>query len=362
MSSSLIANPSKDVIVLPKPLSDAVPVIDIRGNASNSNTDLDLKKSISSAIQSKNVKFGDSMIRSIPTMVLYDDKGLQIFDKITYSPDYYLTMSEIDVFVHHASEMAKNHIPDNGIVVELGCGAMRKTKYILDEISKSGKTVTYYAVDLSSKSLSDSLEPLKKLYPTISFVGLWGTYDDSLLWLAKNAQKDVLKVYLWLGSSIGNLTRSEAADFLNKVSTSAMNPGDVFFCGIDRRNLASKIALAYDDTAGLTRDFIMNGLVHVNTIFGEELLDTKKFAYKSIYNEIEGRHEAYYVVLEAHKIISKSNSLEVSLTAGEMINVEYSYKYSESEVTELVRRANMTHCGKWTDSTNLYDLHYFGKK
>jgi hypothetical protein len=37
------------------------------------------------------------MIRSLPTMVLYDDKGLDIFDKITYHPDYYLTNSEIEI-------------------------------------------------------------------------------------------------------------------------------------------------------------------------------------------------------------------------------------------------------------------------
>jgi hypothetical protein len=37
------------------------------------------------------------MIRSLPTLVLYDDKGLEIFDNITYHKDYYLTNSEIEI-------------------------------------------------------------------------------------------------------------------------------------------------------------------------------------------------------------------------------------------------------------------------
>ena len=67
---------------------------------------------------------------------------------------------------------------------------MRKTKYLLEAIQASQKQITYCAVDLAKDSLTTSLSPLVKAFPSIKFVGLWGTYDNSLEWG---------KIYFWLG-------------------------------------------------------------------------------------------------------------------------------------------------------------------
>jgi uncharacterized SAM-dependent methyltransferase len=136
---------------------------------------------------------------------------------------------------------------------------MRKTKYILQEIVKQQKNVTYYGVDLDEQSLKDCLGPSAEMFPSIKFVGLYGTYLDSLSWIHANIPSSCRKLFLWLGSSIGNMNRVEAGDFLHTVCQEAMQPGDLFFCGIDRRNAPEVIQLAYDDSQNLTRDFIMNG-------------------------------------------------------------------------------------------------------
>ena len=59
--------------------------------------------------------------KSIPTVVLYDDKGLQIYDQITYLEEYYLVQEEIDILVSDSDRIV-DHIPDNSVVVELGSG------------------------------------------------------------------------------------------------------------------------------------------------------------------------------------------------------------------------------------------------
>jgi hypothetical protein len=59
--------------------------------------------------------------KSIPTMVLYDDHGLQLFDQITYLKEYYLTQEEIEILERDADKIV-DHIPDNSVVVELGAG------------------------------------------------------------------------------------------------------------------------------------------------------------------------------------------------------------------------------------------------
>jgi hypothetical protein len=59
--------------------------------------------------------------RSFPTVLLYDTKGLQLFEEITYLEEYYLTNAEIELLTAHAKTIAER-LPDNAQLVELGSG------------------------------------------------------------------------------------------------------------------------------------------------------------------------------------------------------------------------------------------------
>ncbi|KAI9001906.1 hypothetical protein BC832DRAFT_601763 [Gaertneriomyces semiglobifer] len=354
--------------------SPACEIIDVRGRTPTSNTDVNLRESILNAIQTKNVGFTDpktgeeSCIRSIPTMVLYDDKGLDIFDQITYIDEYYLTNCEIDILKRNAEEIVNSVASDNAVFIELGCGSMRKTKYLLEAIERKGlRNVTYYPVDLSRSSLQECIGPLTLAFPTITFLGLLGCYEDAVHYVKETLPATTRKTFLWLGSSIGNLNREQAGAFLRHVCQEGMNEGDVFVCGIDRRNESALVGSAYNDSHGLTRDFIINGLDHVNRIFGVNIFDRGDFEYVSIYNDREGRHEAYYKSLRRQTLTFPCNdgttsaTVNVTLESGEMINVEYSYKYSKTEVQQLTETAKLYYVGKWTDNRDMYDLCLFQK-
>ncbi|KAJ3412755.1 hypothetical protein HDV05_000276 [Chytridiales sp. JEL 0842] len=375
-------------------------MVDIRGNTANSNTTEQLSQTIVDALKSKAVPFPESskrhlhhplntsaskskkdllLLRSIPTLVLYDDRGLDLFDQITYLPEYYLTNAETDIFQRFGDEMMNTCVQDGGCLIELGVGSMRKTKYLLNSIVKQKKSITYYAVDLSEQSLQESLLPLASHFPSINFVGLLGTYDDSLSYIHSHVPtvhpttgQRISRTILWLGSSIGNLTRLQAAEFLAKVKDMAMEVGDTFLCGIDRRNEPSVVKLAYDDPKGITREFILNGLDHVNTILlggakgtkEERLIKRENFEYISIYNAVLGRHEAYFRSTCAQTLTlpcpgAKNNTAVIELEEGELINIEYSVKYSPDEVDELVDLAGFYQPGKWTEKMGRYDVHLF---
>lgn len=125
-------------------------IIDIR-TTKHSNTTENLVRFIHDAVSTKNIPFNPAtsipknkdntslkttsssylatppseqlrLLRSIPTLVLYDNKGLDIFDKITYCEDYYLTNAEIDIFKRHAQEMVQNYMQDGSVIIELGVG------------------------------------------------------------------------------------------------------------------------------------------------------------------------------------------------------------------------------------------------
>lgn len=59
--------------------------------------------------------------KTLPTMLLYDEKGLQLYEEITYLDEYYLTNTEIEILTEHASAMAQTIEPGTKLV-ELGSG------------------------------------------------------------------------------------------------------------------------------------------------------------------------------------------------------------------------------------------------
>jgi uncharacterized SAM-dependent methyltransferase len=61
--------------------------------------------------------------RSLPTTLLYDTKGLKLFEEITYLDEYYLTDAEIEVLATHAREIVER-IPNNAQLLELGSGCV----------------------------------------------------------------------------------------------------------------------------------------------------------------------------------------------------------------------------------------------
>ena len=59
--------------------------------------------------------------KTLPTLLLYDQTGLKLFEEITYLQDYYLTNAEIEVLEHCADEIAQR-LQQDSIVLELGSG------------------------------------------------------------------------------------------------------------------------------------------------------------------------------------------------------------------------------------------------
>jgi uncharacterized SAM-dependent methyltransferase len=106
--------------------------------------------------------------------------------------------------------------------------------------------------------------------------------------------------------------------------------------GIDGRNPPCVISKAYNDSDGLTNEFIMNGLDNINKVFGMKVFERSKFEYLSIYNDILGRHEAYYKSLCDQVISSGVDSVEIK--KDELINIEYSFKYVCSILTKDIQK------------------------
>ncbi|KAJ1030831.1 hypothetical protein NDA18_002061 [Ustilago nuda] len=272
-----------------------------------------------------------------------------------------------------------------GSLVELGAGSLKKTIHLLralkllPALAAGGPSVHYYALDLDKAELERTLRDLREQEAIggdqdawtihggkVGINGLWATYDAGLDFIGKGglhaqstaagAQKEGRRCLLWLGSSIGNFDRKSAAEFLAKTARDSMRPGDTMLISIDRRNKPADVALAYNDPAGLTRDFIMNGLEHADRALGGNAIDHRKFEYFDRYNAREGRHESYYRAKQAHEIRIAGLTEPIKIEKDELIHMEASYKFGEREALNLFDYAGLRVIHRWSDHTDRYDI------
>src|SRR5437667_3636835 len=142
---------------------------------------------------------------------------------------------------------------------------LRKINILLQALDRIGETFEYFALDLSLPELHRTLSVFPNgTYKYVKCYGLHGTYDDGLEWLKEPENRSKPKCVLSLGSSIGNFTRDEAAEFLGGFANSVLQPGngDLMLVGLDACKNPDKVWRAYNDPKGITEAFIMNGLLH----------------------------------------------------------------------------------------------------
>ncbi|KAL4932946.1 DUF323 domain protein [Aspergillus undulatus] len=319
----------------------SVDIADIREN--------DMQYSLVHEIQ-KGLNPPDGARRSMPTMLLYDAKGLKLFEKITYLEEYYPTNAEIEVLETHSRRLV-GKIPSNAQLLELGSGNLRKIEVLLREFERIGKPVDYYALDLSLSELERTFSNVcVEDYKSVGFHGLHGTYDDAVTWLRNPENRERPTVVLSMGSSIGNFKPPEAAEFLGQFAR-LLGPDDLMVIGLDACEDPERIYKAYNDAAGITRKFYENGLVHANRALGREVFRPGEWDIVTEYDAVDGGHRAFYVPKQD---ITIANAF---LKKGEKIIFEEAFKYSPHARERLWHDAGLLEAAECGSSSDDYHLH-----
>ncbi|KAK4100895.1 hypothetical protein N658DRAFT_426797 [Parathielavia hyrcaniae] len=291
--------------------------------------------------------------RKLPTLLLYDERGLQLFEKITYLDEYYLTNDEIQILQSFAADMVSS-IPSGAMIIELGSGNLRKVNLLLRALEDAGKSIDYYALDLSQQELERTLAQLPS-YQHVRAHGLLGTYDDGRAWLRDPSIASRQKCIMSLGSSVGNFDRADAAAFL-KTFADVLGPGDTMLVGLDACDNPAKVYHAYNDKEGLTHEFILNGLRHANKVLGETAFaeDDWEVIGEYVYDAQGGRHQAFYAPRRDTMVMGEL------IRPHDRVQVEQSLKYSAAEAEELWERAGMMEVGQWRHHKD-YGVHMLAK-
>ncbi|EXJ55868.1 hypothetical protein A1O7_08799 [Cladophialophora yegresii CBS 114405] len=318
-----------------------VPILDIRGDTSNESLVETLKQSLNPP---------QGQPRTFPTLLLYDEKGLKLFEEITYLDEYYLTNAEIEALKLHAEEIVAR-IPDGSRLVELGSGNLRKVNILLEAFERAKKRVDYFALDLSLPELKRTFAELDiSAFHYVSFHGLHGTYDDGLLWLGQHQADGAATCVMTMGSSLGNFTRESAAQFLASFKK-ALTASDFMLVGLDACQQPERVFRAYNDSPRVTEHFYRNGLEHANNILGYEAFKADEWGVDGLFDEKSNKHQASYVALKTIHV------KDFTFEKGEKIHLEDAFKYSEAESDALWHAAGLILQMSYGNEANDYRLH-----
>ena len=241
-------------------------------------------------------------------------------------------------------------------LVELGSGSASKTRLLIESLIDEHGSLVFRPIDISASILEESSKDLLDAHPELEIHGLIGEYEAALRTLAATSSPHP-RLVLWLGSSIGNLTRDEAAVFLTRVRGS-LGPRDRLLVGVDLRKDTEVLELAYDDPAGITAAFNLNLLARINRELGGNF-DLHAFEHRARYDEEIGRVEMHLV--SSQEQVVRIDALDANITFGrdEAIHTENSYKYSDAEIADLAQLANLEVEASWKDEDGLFSLNLF---
>jgi uncharacterized SAM-dependent methyltransferase len=159
----------------------------------------------------------------------------------------------VAILKEHSDEIAQQLAGKNVAIIELGSGSSTKTNILLDAFLRVQQLVHYVPIDISLSILQESAERLLKQYNNrVKITINHGLYQQGLSYIQNN-YSGIGKLILFLGSSIGNFSREDAATFLRELG-SLMNKDDRLLIGIDLRKDKSILEPAYNDVSSYRID------------------------------------------------------------------------------------------------------------
>lgn len=277
----------------------------------------------------------------------YDERGDRLFQAIMASPEYYLTNSEYEIFNEHHKVIIEQFEPGADIV-ELGAGDASKTRLLLAEHIRRG-VFCYVPVDISGNSLAGLQKRMRGWLPDLEVIPLVGEYLDAL---ARLPEKGEQRVFMFLGSNIGNYIPARAAEFLAKIR-GHMCAADRLMIGFDLKKDPRVILAAYNDAAGHTRSFNLNLLQRINRELDGNF-DLEQFAHYPCYDPQTGACKSYLVSRRQQSVHLRELNEHFEFVAGECIFMEISQKYSMTELQELAHKSGFEVQASFTDKRQFF--------
>lgn len=277
----------------------------------------------------------------------YDLLGSRLFAAITALPEYYPPRVEAAIFSTYRQEIAQA-LGAQITLIDLGAGNCEKGARLFADLSPT----QYVAVDISVEFLRDALAQLGRQYNAIEMLGVGLDFSTQLDLPPAVARKR--RIFLYLGSSIGNFSDADAVRLLANLRANMDTDGGLLI-GMDLVKASATLEAAYDDALGVTGAFNRNVLLHINQILGSDF-DIHDWRHIALFNAQASRIEMHLEALR--EVLVAWPGGERRFAAGERIHTENSYKYTPDSARALLQQAGFVVQQLWTDPMAYFALVY----
>lgn len=275
----------------------------------------------------------------------YDSRGSRLFDAITETPEYYPTRTEASIFSRYTGEMM-NLMSDRAVLVEPGSGNCAKALKLLGD-----ERLNHYApIEISRAFLVDCCTRLAAKNPELLVDAVCGDFTRCQS-LPGSVPVDG-RVVFFPGSTIGNFDPEHAQVLLENFHNLAS--GGYLLIGVDLPKDQATLERAYNDSQGLTAQFNLNMLSHLNNRHQCQFVP-EHFEHMAFYNTELKR-------IEMHLICKTDTDVRVqddrfTLQTGQSIHTESSYKYDSADFLKLARTAGFEPIAQWTDAREWFAVY-----
>jgi dimethylhistidine N-methyltransferase len=288
-----------------------------------------------------------AMPKRLSPKYFYDDKGSELFERITAQPEYYPTRTEIGILQENADQIV-GLFPPGAALIEFGMGTSTKVRILL----KAAHTLSAYVpVDIAAEYLNREAAGVARDFPDLQVLPVAADFMQMFGLPAEIEGKP--RVGFFPGSTIGNLEPHEATLFLQRVGK-VLGAGATLIVGVDLLKDTKILNAAYNDAAGVTAAFNLNLLTRMNREIGGNFRP-ECFEHHAVFNSKLNRIEMHLASVKRQKVRVDGETIE--FRAGETIHTENSYKYSVDSFRARARGAGWQPIAVWTDEAKFFSIH-----
>jgi L-histidine N-alpha-methyltransferase len=285
--------------------------------------------------------------REIEPRYFYDNRGSELFERITQLPEYYQTRTERALLADIAAAVARRC--ECSTLVELGSGASAKTRVLLDAMLAQG-CETYVPFDVSEGIVRRAAAELLETYPELRVHAVIGEFDQHL----ERVPREGRRLIIFLGGTIGNFTPEYAQRFLTQLAA-VMDEGEYFLMGVDLIKDPARLEAAYNDREGVTAALNRNILRVLNKVADADF-DPDGFHHRAFYDTAQHRVEMHLVATREHEVRLAALGMLLLFNEGDSIRSEISVKYDRKLVADLFEFTDFELVDWFTDPEELFGL------
>jgi L-histidine Nalpha-methyltransferase len=286
--------------------------------------------------------------KELPPKYFYDERGSQLFERITELPEYYPTRAERAILEARAREIVDT--AGTSMLIELGSGSAAKTRCLFEAMRDADALEAYVPVDISEEITRDTATRLSNEYEGLRVHGVVCDYETHL----ERIPREPGGLIAFLGGTIGNFHPPVRRSFLARIA-SLMYPEDRFLLGTDLVKDRGRLEAAYNDSVGVTAEFNRNVLYVLNRELGADF-DPGAFAHRAFWDEVNSWIDVRLRSLADQTVTIPAIDMRVAFAEREEMRTEISAKFTRRQLEAIYGEVGLELVAWWTDPEDLFAL------